>query len=364
MWEQTTRLEHNRLIFAEEFDSFLPKRILDFHIHVFNRGVVREDAPYSCGGHPILQYDADDLKRDLDDAYPGRETLAVCFGMPVVGYDSALNNRYIGEMCDNKRFFGLRLLDLPIDTPSALHRDLASGRFVGVKPYPDYVLKADMNAVEIPEMLPDWVMGPVNERGLLVMLHIPRKGRLADPLNQRQIVELCTRYPKAQIVLAHVGRAYYLKNAMGNLDALKGLPNLYYDLAMVNQWEVMEHLFATVDPKKVLYATDIPIALAPGKSVEINDQYTYVTPAPWALSISDDRGKIRFTGFLYEELRAVKKAVERLRLSRGFVEDLFFGNGVGLLEKVMGTNTDRHGWARTNTDTKNRMDEKDGKESR
>lgn len=335
MWKQTTQREHNRRIFDEEFDGWLPKRILDFHVHVFNRGVVPADAPYSCGGHPVLDYDFDALKRDLDDTYPGRETSAVCFGMPIVGYDSALNNRYIAEACDNVRFFGLRLLDLHADSPEALQRDLAEGRFVGVKPYPDYVRKADVNAVEIPEMLPDWVMGPVNERGLIVMLHIPRKARLADPLNQRQIVELCTRYPNAQIVLAHVGRAYYLKNAIGNLDALKDLPNLYYDLAMVNHWEVMEHLFATVDPKKVLYATDIPIALAPGKSVEINDQYTYVTPVPWPLAISDDHKKIQFTGFLYEELRAIKKAVERLGLGRAFVEDLFFENGSHLLERTL-----------------------------
>src|SRR5581483_9959331 len=110
------------------------------------------------------------------------------------------------------------------------------------------------------------------------MLHIPRRARLADPLNQRQIVELCTRYPRARIVLAHIGRAYYYKNVVGHLDALRDLPNLYYDLAMVNHWEVMEYAFQKLDQHKILYGSDIPIALAPGKSVEINDQYTYVTP--------------------------------------------------------------------------------------
>jgi hypothetical protein len=164
-----------------------------------------------------------------------------------------------------------------------------------------------------------------------VMLHVPRPGRLADPLNQRQIVELCTRYPRARIVLAHVGRAYYLAGVAGCLDRLKDLPNLYYDLAMLNHWEVLEHLFRTVPADRVLFATDTPIALAPGKSVEINDQYTYVTPVPWDISICDDRGRLRFTSFLYEELRAIRKAVERLGLGRTFVEGLFYGNGMRLL---------------------------------
>ncbi|HQH74654.1 MAG TPA: hypothetical protein PK360_21435 [bacterium] len=87
---------------------------------------------------------------------------------------------------------------------------------------------------------------------------------------------------------------------------------------------------------RILYGTDIPLALAPGKSVEINDQYTYVTPVPWELSISDDHGKLRFTSFLYEELRAVKKAVERLDLPREFTRGLFYDNGMKLLKRATG----------------------------
>ena len=335
MWRQTTKQSSNLRLFTEEFDAFLPERILDFHIHIFNDGVAPANAPFSCGGHPLIKYDIDDLRQDLNETYPMRDTYGVCFGMPIVAFDSAKNNRYVGEVCDNKRFFGLRLLDLKNDSPEALRADLESGRFVGVKPYPDYVRKPNVNDAEIHEMLPDWVMQPVNDLGLIVMLHIPRSARLADPLNQKQLVELCTHYRNAHIVLAHIGRAYYLKNVIGNLDDLKNLPNLYYDLAMVNHWEVMEHLFATVDPRKILYSTDIPIALAPGKSVEINDQYTYVTPVPWALSISDDHRKLKFTGFLYEELRAIKKATERLSLPRAFVEDIFFNNGMTLLQRVL-----------------------------
>ena len=38
------------------------------------------------------------------------------------------------------------------------------------------------------EMLPDWIMEIANELELIVMLHIPRKQRLADSLNQKQVV--------------------------------------------------------------------------------------------------------------------------------------------------------------------------------
>lgn len=334
MWRETTKHERNRVIFDRELADFLPERILDFHVHVFNAGVPPEGEPYSCGGHPIVKYDYEDLQQDLAECFPGRVTSAVCFGLPVAGYDRARNNAYLAQQSDRKRFFPLRLLDPHEDSPEALRRDLEGGAFYGLKPYPDYVRKANVNDVEVPEMLPAWAMEIANDYGLIVMLHIPRKGRLADPLNQQQIVQLSEVYPKTRIVVAHIGRAYYLKNVVGNLERLKALPNVYFDLAMLNHWEVLEHLFQEIPVERILFGSDVPIALAPGKSVEINDQYTYVTPVPWALSISDDHGKLEFTGFLYEELRAIKRAVERLRLGRDFVEAIFYENGARLLAEV------------------------------
>ena len=332
MWKQTTRHEANLRIWQEELEDFVPRRILDFHVHIFDRASLRSGhETWSCAGHPISHYDFDDFTEDLADAYPGRQTLAVCFGLPEPKqFDQHRNDAYVAAGCDRKRFFALRLID-PAEDPDAVRRDIQQGGFVGLKPYPRFVPKADVNQVEICEMLPAPIMRVADELGLVIMLHIPRAQRLADPLNQRQLVELCQSYPNARIVLAHIGRAYYLKNIVGNLHNLRALPNLYYDLTMVNHWEVMEYLFQTVAPHKIIFGTDIPIALAPGKSVEINDQYTYVTPVPWELSICDIHRKLVFTSFLYEQIRAIKKAVQRCGLGRDFVEGVFYSNGMKLL---------------------------------
>ena len=337
MWRETTKHERNLRIFEEELDDFLPGRILDIHVHVLNEGVLAPGQPFHAGGPAITSYTFEDLDQDLAECFPGRETMALCFGLPIADADHQRNNDYVAAGCDNERYFGLRLLDPLRDDAESVRAELKGGRLLGLKPYPVYPRKADEGTVEIPEMLPDWAMEVADECGSLIMLHIPRRERIADPLNQRQIVELCTKYPHTRIVLAHIGRAYYYKNIVGHLDALRELPNLYYDLAMVNNWEVMEYAFARLDPGKILYGSDIPLALAPGKSVEINHGYTYVTPGPWSLSISDDHGKLKFTSFLYEELRAVRKAVERLGLGRDFVDGLFYSNGMRLLNEVRGS---------------------------
>jgi len=334
VWRETTKHDRNRKIWQEELDEFVPERVLDFHVHLWNEPTMPVGKTFDCAGHPISGYGFEQLRQDLAEVYPGRRTAAACFGLPSVDYDLAENNRYIAAGCDNRRFFALRLVD-PNENPAKVRQDIVDNGFVGLKPYIDYVRTDDRNLVEIHEMLPTDIMRIADELGLIVMLHIPRKDRLADPLNQRQLVQLCSSWPRAKIVLAHVGRAYFLKNVVGHLDNLKDLPNLYYDLTMVSNWEVLEYTFQRVPPRKVIYGTDIPIAIAPGSSVEINDQYTYVTPVPWALSISDDHRKLVFTSFLYEALRAIKKAVKRLSLPAEFVESIFYDNGIELLKTVV-----------------------------
>lgn len=333
VWRETTKHQRNLEIWRDEFEDFVPRRVLDFHVHVFDHATMRGRDVHSVAGHPIAKYDLEDLKQDLPEVYPGRDTFAVCFGSPSPRYDMAGNNSFVAANCDGKRFFPFRMVD-PAEDPERIRADVIEQGFMGFKPYLDYVRKADRNDVEIVEMLPGSIMDIAEQLRLIVMLHIPRKRRLEDPVNQRQIVELCRNYPHAKIVLAHIGRAYYLANVTGNLESLRTLPNLYVDLAMLNNWEVLEHTFDRFPRERILYGTDVPIALAPGKSVEINNQYTYVTPVPWRLSISDDHGKLVFTSFIYEQLRAIKKAVDRLGLGKAFLESLFFDSGMKLLKSV------------------------------
>jgi len=334
MWREPAQRRRDRKIFDEELDEFLPAKILDFHVHVFPEGLCAPDDPFSAAGHPLQKYDLDDLHSDLREALPGRDVCAVCFGVPNPKYDCARNNRYLAEHCDAERFFALRLLDPRRDTPQSVRAEIEAGLFCGFKPYPKFVRRPEQSEVEIREMLPAWSMELADAFGLIIMLHLPRKGRLADPVNQDQLVRLAERYPNAKIVVAHIGRAYFLKNVVGSLERLKVLPNIYFDLAMLNHWEVLAYTFGQVPAERILFGSDIPIALAPGKSVEINDQYTYVTPVPWELSICDEGGRIEFTSFLNEQLRAIKKAVQQAHLGADFVRKIFFENGTRLLSRA------------------------------
>ncbi len=335
MWKETTDKEENLIIYNEEIRDFIPHRLLDFHVHVFHEETLKKDDPgFPLPGTRIRNYTIHELMDDMEKIYPGKHCSAVVFGFPDLKYDSDMNNRYVAEHSDHRSVFPFRLVK-PDEDPLRVEEELVGMRFLGVKPYLNYVQGKPLDEVEIHDMLPAGIMEVIDKLGLMVMLHIPRKSRLADPVNQKQIIQLATSYPNARIILAHIGRAYYLNNIVGHLDSIGKFENVYCDTAMVNHWEVLEYLFQHFDRQRILYATDLPIAVCGGKSIEINDQYTYVTSKPWFLSISDDHGKLVFTSFIYEQIRAIRKAVERLGLHGAFVEDLFFKNGNALIQQVM-----------------------------
>ncbi len=333
-WNTAAERDDNLGVVREELEDFLPEKIFDAHVHIAPPDGFLPGRPFSCGGVPITSYTYEELAEDLRIAFPGRETGALCFGWPDPKLNTERNNSYVGGSADFKNFFPLRLLDPRRDSAEKIQADIDRYGFLGLKPYPDYARPDDVPNAEIPEMLPDWAMEVAHERRLIVMLHIPRSKRLEDPLNRTQIRELCTRWPGAKIILAHVGRAYYLRGITGFLDDLAALPNLYFDVAMVQHWEVMAYLFKNVDIGKVVFGSDIPIALAQGKAVEINHQYTYVTPRPWPLALCDEKQKLRFTSFLNEELRAIRQAATAANLSRQEIAAFFHDNARTMVDEV------------------------------
>jgi hypothetical protein len=335
-WNEPNERDYNRRIFDEELNDFLPAKIFDAHVHIAGPGNIPAGQPYMCGGVPVTTYTYDDLAHDHALVFPGRATGALCFGFPVPTYDTAGSNGYVGGAADFRRFFPLRLLDPLRDTAATVAADLDRYGFLGLKPYPDFARPTDIPNAEIPEMLPDWAMAMMHERRLLVMLHIPRPGRLEDPLNRRQIRELCARWPAAKIILAHSGRAYYRRGIVGLLDGLRELPNLYFDVATMQHWEVLAYLFREVATEKLLFGSDIPIGLAQGKAVEINHQYSYVTPRPWSLGLCDERSRLKFTSFLNEELRALRQAAEAAQWSRAQIGAFFHDNARALVEEAAG----------------------------
>jgi len=336
MPHNVTLTDRDRRLYEEEFGGWVPDKILDAHVHVFPRTSFPADyefEPKSCCRKFGCQHTAEQCMDIAQHLLPDTVFSMLTFGTPDLEADRERTAKYSGEIADNERVFSLALVS-PEDAAPLLRRRLRDYGLLGYKPYRNLVRGKDPEAVSIPDMLPDGQMELADELGLIVTLHIPRSARLADPDNQREMVELVERFPNARIIFAHIGRAYFMKNVVGHLDGISEYPNAYLDMAMVNHPGVLEYTFNHFPRERILFGSDAPIAWLRGKSVEVNDQYAYLMGEDYRIgtAVYDVDHAVEFTFFFYEMLRGIKGAAEKAGLSRSELAAFFYGNAYTLLK--------------------------------
>ena len=322
-------------IFDRELRDFLPERIFDAHVHLWKRNVLPPSFRKDLPSLPVVveEFTREELQAFYASAFPGKEVQFLVFGMPYPGVDLKENNRYVSHCLDATRFFGLALVSP--ETPVAYLEELfREGAFAGYKPYWTFVAYKEQNEVQILDMLTEEQLHYANRLGLCVVLHIPRKLRLADPVNVEQLLYLSQNYPRIQVLLAHLGRSYCLWSIERSLDKLLLARNLFFDVTVVQNWEVLEFLFRRVEPERVIFGSDLPISAVRGQTVCVNDQSLFVTQEAYPWSVSNPSLGYRFTYMLYESIRAVKKACQRVGWSAREVEQIFYGNASRVIGKV------------------------------
>ncbi|MHC4874019.1 MAG: amidohydrolase family protein [Planctomycetota bacterium] len=331
--------EKDALVFKEEFEDFLPGKVFDCHIHMFDKTCFAEDHEFpekSCYRKFDQQFSIEQCLAYAEKMFPERDFYTNSFGHPDKDTILDASGRYTGSITDNKTHFGMALIS-PHDKIEDIKKRVLDNKLIGYKPYLNFVDWKDSADIEIFDILPEEQMDFANEKKLAMTLHIPRRGRLGDPVNQKQMVEICTRYPDVQIIFAHIGRAYYLKNVIGFLDCIKDIPNAFIDTAMVNHEGVLEYTFNNYPREKILFGSDAPIAMMKGKSVEINNQYAYLMAEDYRIgtAIYDTENTVEFTSFFYEQLRGIKLAAERAGLSRSEIDAIFFDNSHKLFRETV-----------------------------
>jgi hypothetical protein len=230
-----------------------------------------------------------------------------------------------------------RCLCLPQWSAQRLEREIREGGFLGAKVYLT-LSPADIpvDQIRIFDFLPHQQLEVLNERGWIVMLHIPRCGRLRDPVNLADMLEIDRRYPKARVIIAHVGRAYCPEDGGDAFAVLRETKHLLFDISANTNAAVFEQIIRTVGPRRILFGSDLPITRM--RMRRICEQGNYVNLVPKGLygDVSDDKHMREVEGaqaealsfFLYEEIDAFRRAAQATGLTPADIEDVFHGNAV------------------------------------
>ncbi len=317
-------------VYEDELCPWLPDKIIDCHVHI---GI-----PEHCGPISEKRIQADwamevGVQQSWDDwraanaaLLPKQHISALVMGVPFREMYLDRNNDYvISGITDS----GTRALFVTRPEWDAEEIDKAFERgFVGIKPYPDFAPESD-HEPSIYDFLPKPHMEVLDRRAGILMLHIPRAGRLADPDNIREVLEINDTYPAIKLIVAHVGRSFCLPTAQKGLPHFADRPGICFDIAANLNADVFSYAFNVVGPERILYGSDLPITLMRGIREYVGEKYINFTDGAysWNTNRKPPEVEATYTYFLYEQLRALIKAAKH----REIIQQVMFSNMAGLL---------------------------------
>jgi hypothetical protein len=281
----------------------------------------------------------EDLKETYELMFPGKDVSAMMF-IGGGGLDLKPNNDYVARVSKETGWPAL-YYSHPTQSADEVEKNIREGGFLGVKSYLDLSPKyLPVGEIRIFDFFPKHQLARLNEMGAIVMLHIPRNGRLKDPVNLHQICEIKEEFPNVHLIVAHIGRAY-TKDDVGNaFEYLTQAPDLMYDFCANCCEYAITELIRNVGVKHVMFGLDLPILRMRTHRIEENGTYINLVPPgiygdlggdPHMREVSKEEGE-KITFFAYEELLAFKRVAEKLGLSRQDIEDIMYNNAHNLIE--------------------------------
>ncbi|MBE6963981.1 MAG: amidohydrolase [Ruminococcaceae bacterium] len=336
---------YDKKVYEEELRDFLPDKIMDIHTHVWLDELIDKAEPDPEEAKRTVTWPSlvakDNSIEDLQETYrlmfPGKDVKALIFNDT---NGSAANNDYVAES-SRKSGFPALYYSHPEESADEVERKIREGGFLGIKSYldlaPRYVPEAE---IRIFDFFPKHQLKRMDEMGGIVMLHIPRPGRLKDPVNLHQILEIKREFPNVRLIIAHIGRAYTPEDVGDAFDLLDQVPDLMYDFTANSCEYAITEVLRHAGAKHVMFGTDMPILRMRCRRIEENGTYINLIPPGLYGDPSQDshlrevsaEEAEKITFFAYEELLSLKRSCETLGLTREDVEDIMYNNAVNLIE--------------------------------
>jgi len=325
--------------YKKEIASLIPDQVLDFHAHIWmseHWKVVPWETDAAGAKYMVTQeqYSIESLINDGKMLFPDKTYNAVCFGLPTPAADIEKTNTYTASAGINPGIYPLIITGKDMIPADKLSQMILEDGFYGYKVFLNWYGN-DYGSVCVEDMIGPAEMKIADEFNLVVLLHVPRDERLADLEIQAGVRRLSRDYPGAKIVLAHCGRAYLPDEMKKAIDSIKDLENVYLDTAMVMDPLVIERVFDNIDSSRVVFATDVPVALMRGRRVQVADHWVdlvYEDNPPSAFRVLSNN--MRATFMVYEIIHAISRAGEMAGLSADKISDVFYNNGISILRNV------------------------------
>jgi predicted TIM-barrel fold metal-dependent hydrolase len=333
--------------FYSKIRDFLPPRFIDIHTHIWleslkNPSIQLHAAMASWPSRVAKDNSIEDLMQTYKVLFPDKEVIPLVFSSAEQGDDIDQLNNYTAKAATQVGCPAL-IFASPTWSAEELKRKIQANGFLGAKVYlslsPAYI---PPNEIRIFDFIPPHQLDVLNSLGVILMLHIPRSGRLKDPVNLAQMLEIESRYPNIKLIIAHVGRAYCNEDIGNAFDVLKKTKKMFFDFSANTNQYVFERLIDTVGPKRILFGSDMPILRMRARRITENGIYINLVPKGLYGDVPSDKNMQEVIGeeankitfFIYEEIEAFRLAAENKKLSKSDINDIFYNNADRIIKNT------------------------------
>jgi len=338
----TELTDTDRRLLHRAMDGFLPSKVFDAHTHLFH------SRHFAEGKRPAF-LDADrgygmaDFQEAMRLWMPGREVEGLIFGYPSAGNDRVGENAWVQSQIDVSTNSRSLVLAAPQDDPAEVRRLMSTGVFVGIKPYRLYADVPDTKEAEIESFAPEWMWEVCHDHNGIMMLHIMLADGITDPRNVEALRRLCRKYPRCQLILAHIARSFNYRHAREGLHHLIDLDNVVVDTSAVTQAGAFRAAIEILGPKRVLWGSDYMVSELRGSCVTQGDGFTWIHP-----DLGTEKLNIfgQYTTVGIESLLCLREACEDTGMTQGDLEDIFRENALRLCKGAIPGPSDGAGMPR------------------
>lgn len=319
--EYYARCDEDRKILGK-IDDFLPERIFDAHAHLYSAEIQTDTVSIN------EEYGTAGAKRFFEDAkllYGSRRVQAMFLPWPSVSMrDPAVRdqaNRWMAQQLEAASDCVAEAFVLPTDSVADVQALLIHPRIRGFKCY--YNTRPENGGEsDIETFLPESAWQVANDRGLFITLHMMKTLSPADPVNLAYILEKTRQYPNAKLILAHCGRGFAAWTILETARKLKGIPNIYYDLAAICEPAQIFEVIRQAGADHVMWGTDYPLCQLRSRPFSSGFGTFWLG--------KNERPSLPCALMGIESLFAFYQAAQMLELSRADAERIFYHNAVHL----------------------------------
>jgi predicted TIM-barrel fold metal-dependent hydrolase len=311
-------------IWDEELRDFVPDRVFDAHIHLFNPEHLAPAAPSAANPWGYTDFAA--LKQWAERLYPGRETHFLVLGTPTIGMDLAAHNHWCIDQVRQDPQSRMNRWVTPSCRLEDIERDVRELGFIGLKPYRIHSVTGNIAQCRIHEFLPHEQLELANEMKLWVTMHLSRFHGCADEFNLSDLQEFTgRRYPNIKWILAHCARSFTYWAIREAVARLRDMPNIWYDVSAVTDVRPLITLFQREQIERILFGSDgVDANFFHGQYAALGRAWQYVDVSRFNLQFPHCDGRPILS--IYEQLMSMKQAAEIAQLSADDVQDIFWRN--------------------------------------